>query len=541
SVAAAGAAGDAARLRLPDVRSLLRHLLAGRPTRSSFRTGTLTVCTMVPMRSVPHRVVALVGLDDGVFPRVQTVDGDDVLARVPRTGERDVRSEDRQLLLDAVLAARETLVVTYDGANEHTGAPRPPAVPLGELLDTLDATALPDPDHRVRDRDGDLVPPVRVRDQVVLRHPLQPYDDRNLAPGALVPAHPFSFDPTALAGATAARTATRTAPPFLPGPLPSLPAGDVALHDLRAFLVHPVRWFLRSRLDVGAALDADELPVAVPITLDNLEQWGVGDRILRDVLAGAAPQESMLAEQLRGLLPPGGLGRVQLEEVVGRIRPLHARAVALRTGDARSVDVDVDLGDGRRLRGTVDDLYGHRQVRVTFSRLGPRVRLESWVDLVALSASFPDQHWIAHAVGRGPGRQVAESLLGPLDHRAVDRLRELVDLFDRGSCEPLPLPLKTAQVYAEERERELRGNSSADPLEKARTRWETNRFEGGWAQEDGDPHHVRVLGESCPVARLHALPPRDDEWWVPGEGSRMGQLALRLWSPIFAAGREGAL
>ena len=56
-------------LRLTDVRALLAERLAGRPTRANFRTGTLTVCTMVPMRSVPHRVVCLVGLDDGVFPR----------------------------------------------------------------------------------------------------------------------------------------------------------------------------------------------------------------------------------------------------------------------------------------------------------------------------------------------------------------------------------------------------------------------------------------------------------------------------------------
>src|SRR5690606_33467772 len=86
-------------LRLADVRALLESRLGGRPTRAGFRTGTLTVCTMVPMRSVPHRVVCLVGLDDGVFPRSGWVDGDDVLARRPFTGERDPRSEDRQLLL----------------------------------------------------------------------------------------------------------------------------------------------------------------------------------------------------------------------------------------------------------------------------------------------------------------------------------------------------------------------------------------------------------------------------------------------------------
>ena len=105
-ISESSAAGDDTALMLADVRNLLTHRLGGRPTRENFRTGTLTVCTMVPMRSVPHRVVCLVGLDDGVFPRAGAVDGDDVLARRPMTGERDVRSEDRQLFLDAILAAR---------------------------------------------------------------------------------------------------------------------------------------------------------------------------------------------------------------------------------------------------------------------------------------------------------------------------------------------------------------------------------------------------------------------------------------------------
>src|SRR6478735_1002227 len=108
----AGVAADAdtlagTALRLPDVRALLASHLAGRPTRANFRTGTLTVCTMVPMRSVPHRVVCLLGLDDGVFPRFGLADGDDVLARRPVTGERDVRSEDRQLFFFNDPAATE--------------------------------------------------------------------------------------------------------------------------------------------------------------------------------------------------------------------------------------------------------------------------------------------------------------------------------------------------------------------------------------------------------------------------------------------------
>src|SRR5690606_6788416 len=306
-------------------------------------------------------------------------------------------SEDRQLLLDAVLAAREHLVITYTGANEHTGTERPPAVPLGEVLDALDLTATP-PD-----------PATALRDHVVRRHPLQPFDERNFTPA------PFSGDPTALAGARAARDARRAGSvavvrqPLLAAPLPPPPRDAVALADLREFVGNPVRWFLRRRLEVAAPLEAEELPVAIPLALNPLEEWGVGDRLLRAVLEGGTPQQAMLAEQLRGLLPPGAAGQRALRRVVDRIRPLHAAVTPVLEVAPRSVDVDVDLGDGRRLRGTVDGIRGHRRTTVTYSRLGPRPKLQSWVDLLALSVGLPDQHWTAVAIGRGPRSQVSQS------------------------------------------------------------------------------------------------------------------------------------
>src|SRR4029077_13503723 len=122
-------------LTLLEVRALLAGRLQGRPTRANFRTGHLTICTLVPMRSVPHRVVCLLGLDDGVFPRKAPRDGDDLMVDDPYVGDRDPRSEDRQMLLDALLAAGERLIVTYSGHDERTNLPRPPAVPVSELLD----------------------------------------------------------------------------------------------------------------------------------------------------------------------------------------------------------------------------------------------------------------------------------------------------------------------------------------------------------------------------------------------------------------------
>ena len=502
-------------LRLPDVRALLADRLEGRPTRANFRTGTLTVATLVPMRSVPHRVVCLLGLDDGVFPRAGIADGDDVLAREPMTGERDLRSEDRQLFLDAILAATETLVVTYSGAGEYSGQSRPPAVPVGELLDALDRTAR---------REGGS-----VADHVTVHHPLQPFDARNLIRGALEPGRPFTFDRAALAGATAAR-AQVPAPAFLAGPLPSAPLGDVLLEDLLSFWKGPVRAFLRDRLGVALAREEEPLDDGLPVEIDNLVQWGVGERVLGDLLAGLDPETARQHEWRRGVLPPGFLGWRLLGDVVEQVKPIARAALELRSRPPRAVDIDVDLGAGRRLRGTVPRVYGDRLVPVSYSRLGATHRLQSWIQLLALAASDEDSAWSAHTLGRPANSrsrsQVGHSQLGPLDHRARDLLRDLVALRDSGLSEPLPFPIKASFAYARHRRTQA---TCDEALEKAAWDWRDGKFPG----ECSDPEQVRIWGPKAALPGTAVAPP--DTATYDGETTRFGALAMRVWSPLLIA------
>jgi exodeoxyribonuclease V gamma subunit len=499
-------------LRLADVRALLQARLAGRPTRANFRTGMLTVSTMVPMRSVPHRVVCLVGLDDGVFPRTSGIDGDDVLARGPLVGERDRRGEDRQLLLDAVLAAGERLVITYTGATEHTGAERPPAVPLGELVDALDRTA-----------SGP------VRDSVVVRHPLQSYDVRNHRAGDLGTDGPFSFDRASLAGARASVRERTPVPAFLDGGLPPAPQRDVTLAELVAFVHKPARTFLRSRLDVATPFEPDQVADAIPVTLDPLQKWAIGDRILREVLSsddpGEAGEAAMFAEQLRGTLPPFVLGYSELHGVVSECQALLQRTIELRSAPKRSIDIDVSLGGGRRLTGTVPQVHGNQVVSLTYSRPGPGSRITSWLNVLALSASFPDENWTGHAVSRGKaGPQRA--LVGPLDQRASDWILSLVDLFDSGHAAPLPLPLKTAHAWADARAKELHG-MDIDPAEAAAKAWTTDPYnDWGIKGEDDEPAHRRIWGPDAPVDVLL--------------DAGLPELAWQLWEPLLTGAEKVA-
>ncbi|MGO9899072.1 MAG: exodeoxyribonuclease V subunit gamma [Solirubrobacteraceae bacterium] len=508
-------------LELADVRALLTDRLRGRPTRANFRTGHLTICTLVPMRAVPHRVVCLLGLDDEVFPRTGTRDGDDLVLHEPYVGDHDARLEDRQLLLDALMSASDRVVITYSGKDERTNALRPPAVPVGELLDVVDRTV------RVPDR--------RPRDRIVVEHPLQAFDPRNFTPGELRAGTPWGFDAPTLAGARALE-GKRTSPGrFLPDPLPDVPGPVVEVDDLVRFVQKPVRTFLRRRLGITVGDYDNEIEDALPIELDDLEKYGVGNRLLGTLLNGATPQAAVDAEFARGLLPPRALGQAVVDEVWPKVGAVLtcARDVLDLQSEPESVDVRAVLADGRTLSGAVSGVAGDVLRSISYATLGPQHRIAAWVRLVALTAAHAERPFQAITVGRRKA-QASVSRIGPLGDDSESRratalqyLAVLTDLMDRGLREPLPIACKTSHAYAEA------ARQGFDSPERWASREWASEFR--FDKEDKAPEHLLAFGGQQPLGVLLALPPRPDERaWHATDSTRFGVLALRLWADVFA-------
>ncbi len=229
----------------------MRERLAGRPTRANFRTGTLTVATLVPMRSVPHRVVCLLGLDDGVFPRAGAIDGDDVLARRPV--HRRARPAQRGPPADARRDRRRD------------------RAPRGHL-------------HRRQRDDGPAAAsrrtsrraarhPRRHRGRRASSRPCATTRSRRSTRRNLDAADPFSFDTAALTGARAA-AAPRAEPPSLADLVLPDRGDDVELAALVSFFKQPVKEFLRKRLEIVLVDEGEEVSDGLPVELDGLVAVG---------------------------------------------------------------------------------------------------------------------------------------------------------------------------------------------------------------------------------------------------------------------------
>jgi exodeoxyribonuclease V gamma subunit len=226
------------------------------------------------------------------------------------------------------------------------------------------------------------------------------------------------------------------------------------------------------------------------------------------------PEDARAAEWRRGSLPPGKLGWRKATDICVQVDALAAAAKRHRTQEPHAHDVDIDVGSGRRVTGTVPGVYGDRMVAVNYSKLDGRHLLASWIRLVALTAQYPGRQWTAVCIGRpkNPGRP-KERLLGPPE-AAVDLMRDLVSMYDAGRREPIPLPLKTSYAWAET------DHNRGAPMREAAWRWKTGRFPG----EDQEPAHVRVWGPGFPLDGLVA--------------AGLPDYATRLWVPMLSAERD---
>ena len=249
--------------------------------------------------------------------------------------------------------------------------------------------------------------------------------------------------------------------------------------------------------------------------------------------AGVTEDECRQAEWRRGLLPPGPLGQRTLQDVLEELRPLVDATAELRAAPHRTVDVTVELAGGRLLRGTVTGVRDNALVAVSFSKLAPAARLKAWISLVALTAAQPETPWTASTVGRGRVRRPECATLPPLaGHAAEEVLAQLVDLYERGLREPLPLPVKTAADYAASR---FGGADVAQARQQAEMKWATGKYPG----EDDDAAHVQIWGRRAPFDSLLTAR-RPGETWGD-ELDRFGELAARLWFPILQHEQRGVL
>ena len=463
---------NAAQFVQPVPLSVLREVwLAGMDAgnlHQRFMAGSVSFCTLMPMRAIPFKLVCLLGMNDGAYPRPVSVLDFDLMRQEYRPGDRSRRDDDRYLLLEAVLSAREQLLISWVGRSNRDSTERPASVLVGQLRDHLSQgwylAGSPSAASRPQaPSDADRAALLRALTQ---EHPLQPFSPRYFA------------QPSAAAAARADGIFTyaqewygaHTAPPDAEDDLLSHLTVDTALgvRQLQDFAHKPVAAFFRQRLQVSfqdedlTSLD-DEM-----FAPDGLQAWSLQAALLESVdpwvraQAGAVIDEAAMAAQLRaaaqrlqreGRLPLRAFADCAIDKASAAAqRALQAYANALRywplaCADAvelRYADAGLQVADW--LRGVRCSADGTRAAKVTLSagrlHAGKQVRYDRLV-----------RAWVEHLAWHIAGQPLtsvvcSESGIAVFAPLAADDARaywhDLLTQWTKGMRAPLPVAVRTA-------------------------------------------------------------------------------------------------
>jgi exodeoxyribonuclease V gamma subunit len=434
---------------LAEIDAAMRTVLAEEARASDYVSGSITLAGLKPMRTIPARVVVLLGMSDTAWPRRSVAQPFDLLAARPQAGDRQIREDDRQLFLEAILAARERLVITWPGRASSGDAAheRPPSACLAELCDAVDAAYIWDGDGEAQ----------RPSQRLTTVHPLQPFSAAYLTMAGH-PAMP-TFDAVGVALARRlALPATARPPekPFLAADLPIAPASpwSMDLDELVRWWQDPVAAWCRSAL--GFVPGRERMAVAddEPLGLDGLERYQLIDDLVADRLGGGDVQSSLERCAADGRLPLGRLGdgeRRRLADEAAELAAVlktHAQLPPLGLTVSGPPDWRVDgVLDPPPAAGVLRAVHAGAAVTER-SRLALAIRLLAWNAWQLAQGETPGT---AELVAR------RERITLPAHGGdARERFAELMALTRSGHAAPLPFFPRTAWAMHE------RGGSDAE-------------------------------------------------------------------------------
>ncbi|PLX45996.1 MAG: exodeoxyribonuclease V subunit gamma [Deltaproteobacteria bacterium] len=468
----AKAAGAIGVLNFSTVREHLKGLVGGVEFGGGYAVGRVTFSAMRPLRQLPFRVVALLGMEDASFPRKEVALGFDRMHQRPRRGDPSRREEDRYLFLELLLSARERFYMSFTGQSVKDLTESQPSLCVSELMDFLD------------DRCASGGFPLS---KLITTHErLQGFSPEYFKPDSPL----FSYSEENLAGARAMSGGRGEAPIFSSGAIEDVQQDSInRIHagDLSDFFINPAKYFIKRRLRVDLEIYAGEAEESELFLLDPLDRFKVADELIalseRGFSQGA---EELLAGE--GLLPVGEMGRVAYEVVREEVRALISRSIPFyECDDLGPLSYEFSSG-GVTLTGALTRVTARGLYTLRPGSIRGKDMVRWWINHLILNVVAPEKISLETTL-LGRKETLAFNSLEPDEARG--HLEELISIFKRGMGEALPIFPEASLAYVE---RVGKGGETA-AMNAAMGKWNDSKRGAGelYPGEGRDPYFARAF------------------------------------------------
>ncbi len=419
------AAGYEQPIPLEVVQDYLKGHLLSPASPHRFLAGQVSFCAMMPMRSLPFKVVCMIGMNDAAYPRTRPPLGFDLMVDNPRPGDRSRRDDDRYLFLEALLSARQTLYISYTGRSIRDNALMLPSVLVSELQDYIEQGFVSEAGEP-------------ILKQLITEHPLQPFSPRYFQGDSTL----FSYDPVWSSAANVQQKAPQ-ATPFIEQPLPpaDVTQRSLSLHELIRFFSAPTRYFLQQRLGIYLTQLEDAMEDSEPFTLDNLQLYQLKQQLLEKSLQGDNLDHYREILKGKAELPAGAFSEVIYEQYCDTTCEFSEALKAQLKAPLEPIELDFKIGEFQ-LHGWLNNVTHDGLQSYRYTKIKAKDRLALWLNHLALCAINPEgvtlksQHFAEDGV----------LCFAPVDN-PLQQLQQLLQHYWQGLQKPLPFYPESSLIY----------------------------------------------------------------------------------------------
>jgi exodeoxyribonuclease V gamma subunit len=427
-----------------------------------FLAGQVNFCTLMPMRSIPFKVVCLLGMNDDVYPRSVPAEGFDLMSVQHRPGDRSRRDDDRYLFLEALLSAKSRLYISYVGRSIRDNSTCQPSVLVAELMEYCHQNYCLSGDEL----SGCDVSGERLVAHLTQIHPMVPY-----SPDAFLQ-YPGSYAKEWLPAASEIRKngtgQVIQTPSYNDRIILRDYLADMVLPleldfaELHRFWRLPVQYFFNRRLQVVFDDPMSDVHDDEPFALNGLESYQLLEELV-DLLLQTQQEEAemelqterfMKAKRARGQLPVGPFGELEFNKHYETARALAETLSGLCRQTVDEIEINYCVSGGSesqsiRLVGWVARCYSTGLVRYRVGRIRAQDYLAAWLDHLAVAVM--GQSSPTHLIGYERKNGVRHFVFAPIEDvlQAKIWLEELIQLYIQGMNAPLPYFPATALAGVE--------------------------------------------------------------------------------------------
>ncbi|MEP0073527.1 MAG: exodeoxyribonuclease V subunit gamma [Marinomonas sp.] len=418
------------------IRQLLSPMLQESQGSQRFLAGRVNFCTLMPMRSVPFKVICVLGLNEGDYPRSVAPMGFDLMVGQYRSGDRSRREDDKYLFLEALMSARDCFYISYVGRSIQDNSEKNPSILVSELLEYIGQSCVFEGDQNLApdEAQGALL------ERLIVKHPLQPFNPAYYSSSN----KPFySYDEQWLPALLSVQEEGIVSG-FTPLEGLEQPRLELALDELSRFIGHPTRYFTQRRLKAYLSLREEEEREDEPFALNGLAGYQLREALLQAMLKG---DEATFIERLSltGELPYGALGRLSLQKSRSQCQQLFAALQGYSLEECEPIEVNLSLGS-ILLQAWLDRPTATTRLSYRIGDLSAHQKMQVWIEHLALCAQgTPKQHHLINLSKTGKLLQHGFILISP--DEAKDYLGNMLTLLQQGLCQPLALPAKAADAW----------------------------------------------------------------------------------------------